>query len=167
MRSAFNESFSSLSRIGGVIFKSLKTWMRSDIPYLVFWIRKDSGNLRKGLDKKVKSPQDLDELLLLFYCHLRKLSVVHSNGRNEPKISIFKSLKTWMRSGHPDQWDPARHSEARRQPARHSRRAQHVFVVKIRHLLSKRSPRWPVLMPPSDSHSCQRSAGKNLQTLVA
>ena len=47
-------------------------------PVLGFWIRKNSGNLRKGLDKKVKASQDLDELLL-FYCHLRKLTVVHSN----------------------------------------------------------------------------------------
>ena len=43
--------------------------------------------------------------MLFFYCHLRKLSVVHSNGRNEPERSIFTSLKTWMRSGHPGPWD--------------------------------------------------------------
>ena len=58
-------------------------------PVFGFWIRKDSGNLRKGLDKKVKASQDSDELLL-FYCHSRKLSVVHSNGRNEPKRSISR-----------------------------------------------------------------------------
>jgi hypothetical protein len=46
--------------------------MRPDIPFLVFRIRKDSGNLRKGLDKKVKSSEDLDELLFVVLLPLRK-----------------------------------------------------------------------------------------------
>jgi len=52
--------------------------MKPDILFLVFCIRKDSGNLR-DLTKNVKSSQDLDELVLLFHCHFRKLGVVHSN----------------------------------------------------------------------------------------
>jgi hypothetical protein len=38
---------------------------------------------------------------------------------------------------------PARHSEARRQPARHSRRAQHVFVVTKQASTVKTKPGWP------------------------
>ena len=53
------------SRLGWVIFNSLKTWMShfnlQDLdevwhPFLVFWIRKDSGNLRKALDWKGPRP---------------------------------------------------------------------------------------------------------------
>ena len=45
---------------------------------------------------------------------------------------------------------PARHSEARRQPARHSRRAQHVFVVTKQASTVKTKPGWP----RAGSHSC-------------
>jgi len=61
-----DESFSTLSRLGWVIFDSLKTWMShfqlsQDLdevwhPFLVFWIRKDSGNVRKTLDWKGPRP---------------------------------------------------------------------------------------------------------------
>ena len=64
----FDESFSSLSRLGwGLTFR------------LGFWIRKGSGNLRKGLDKKVKSSQDSDEVWFFWWV-------------------IFTSLETRMRS---------------------------------------------------------------------
>ncbi len=47
-----DEPFSSLSRLGWVIFKSLQDLDEVWHPFLVFWIRKDSGNLRKALDWK-------------------------------------------------------------------------------------------------------------------
>jgi hypothetical protein len=49
--------------------------------FFCFLIFKDPGNLRKGLDKKVKSSQDLDES----FSTLSRLGWV-----------IFNSLQTWM-----------------------------------------------------------------------
>jgi hypothetical protein len=71
----------------------------------------------------------------------------------ETWMSHFQSLETWMRlfqvsrdldasfsrSGIPIR-ETARHSEARRQPARHSRRVASMFLCwQIRHLLSKKA----------------------------
>jgi hypothetical protein len=67
-------------------------------------------------------------------------------GHNEPKRSIFKSLKTWMRSGHPDPWDLL----VTLRPAASllvTLVARSMFLWRQnRHLPSKRSPDGPVLV---------------------
>jgi hypothetical protein len=113
-----DESFSSLSILGCVIFKSLETWMRIifkslKIGYVIFKSLKIGCVIFKSL----------------------KIGCV-----------IFKSSRLgWGLASRCVR--PALHSEARHQPARHSSRAASMlFWWQIRRLLSKGRPRWPVLI---------------------
>ena len=138
-----DESFSNLSRLGWVIFKSSRLGCGLTSRFWFSEFGRIQETWGKDLTKNVKSSHDLDEFVLLFNCHLRKLGVVHSNRSRWAQKIHFKSLKTWMKPGIPisetcsSLWGPPASLLV-------TLVARSMFLCwQNRHLLSKRSPDGP------------------------